>query len=237
VGLRRRLVPFRSARKRDPRPYLEPAGEAGATPAAVCRHRLRSAPLPSWPSGQVAPPSRSDSGSQAPEPTTRRRDPRGRRELFRSSQEPRPLFQGSLQRLEGAEGAEPEARSNAPAPRPPPHPAGPDFAFSPPPLELLYWPENRQFLGLAGERRCAVPELRERHRRAIETALRILAVGAFPAGYPFLDLTAERQKIEKSWRTPGVEVESSIPRGGDLLKLGERLVHVLHFMGTAPFRA
>ncbi|HZF08840.1 MAG TPA: CHAT domain-containing protein [Thermoanaerobaculia bacterium] len=187
-------------------------------------------------SRQVRPPEPHDTPSADPQAVGE--------ELFRSlfTEPALALFQGSLQRLEGAEGAEPEGKVERGL-RLVLHldPAGPDFAFlAGLPWELLYWPENRQFLGLS--RRTAIVRYLNLPRatppQRIETALRILAVGAFPAGLPVLDLTAERQKIEKSWaKLPGVEVEflDSATAGDLRVKLGERLFHVLHFMGHGAF--
>jgi hypothetical protein len=165
-------------------------------------------------------------------------------ELFRSlfTEPALALFRGSLQRLAGAEEAQPEGKVERGL-RLVLHldPASPDFAYlAALPWELLYWPENRQFLGLS--RRTAIVRYLDLPRatppQRIETALRILVVGASPAGLPALDLTAERQRIEESWaKLPGVEVEflDSATAGGLRAKLGERPFHVLHFMGHGAF--
>jgi len=187
-----------------------PAGEAGATPAAVCR-TTSVAPLPARPSG---PRWRSESkrirASQAAGASrhAERRSQAVGEELFRSSSQNR-RSHSSRAPSSGSKGRGPNPKASRTRLRLVLHLDRQARTSLPrrPPLELLYWPRI-PFSAQPANGDRAVPEPpRATRRSAFETALRILAVGAFPAGYrPRPHRRASKDR--KSWaKLPGVEVE------------------------------
>lgn len=108
------------------------------------------------------------------------------------------------------------------------------------PWELLYWRDRREYLCLS--RKCPLVRSLDVPQPARPVCLvppiRILVAAACPAGYPPLDLSAERLRIEQAWaHSANVEIEMIDRASPSMLraKLLARTFHALHFMGHGGF--
>jgi hypothetical protein len=147
----------------------------------------------------------------------------------------RDLFERSLGRLEGEEGAGLRLRLRF-------DPDLPDIArLAALPWELLYREERRGFLNLSRRsplvRSLNVPQ---GLRPLLEPPLRVLIVLANPAGSAPLKLDQERERIEKALGQAGSIEKDFLPNATPealRARLLERTFHVVHFMGHGAFDA